>query len=101
MVCGNNTIEFLPLSASPSVLGKVHVHVSLTDTLLCLSALKRKYTKEERDLRGKYKLLARLMDAEEYEKFIGSLKREKQLRQRVKELSRYRKNGITKMEGQC
>ena len=63
------------------------------------TALKRKFTKEERDLRGKYKLLARLMDAEEYEKFIGSIKKEKQLRQRVKELSRYRKNGITKLEG--
>ena len=50
-------------------------------------------------MRGKYKLLARLMDAEEYEKFIGSLKKEKQLRQKIKELSRYRKNGITKLEG--
>ena len=64
-----------------------------------LIALKRKFTKEERELRGKYKLLARLMDPEEYEKFIGSIKKEKQLRQRIKELSRYRKNGITKQEG--
>ena len=62
-------------------------------------ALKRKFTKEERDLRGKYKLLARLMDPDEYEKFIGSLKKEKQLKQRIKELSRYRKNGVTKLEG--
>ena len=50
-------------------------------------------------MRGKYKLLARLMDAEEYEKFISSLKKEKQLRQKIKELSKYRKNGITKLEG--
>lgn len=66
---------------------------------ILLIALKRKFTKEERELRGKYKLLARLMDPEEYEKFIGSIKKEKQLRQRIKELSRYRKNGITKLEG--
>ena len=50
-------------------------------------------------MRGKYKLLARLMDPEEYEKFIGSIKKEKQLRQRIKDLSKYRKNGITKLEG--
>ena len=50
-------------------------------------------------MRGKYKLLARLMDPDEYEKFIGSLKKEKQLKQRIKELSRYRKNGVTKLEG--
>ena len=66
---------------------------------ILLLALKRKFTKEERDLRGKYKLLARMMDPEEYEKFIGSIKKEKQLRQRIKELSKYRKNGITKLEG--
>ena len=74
------------------------VHVNHTLYILSI-ALKRKFTKEERELRGKYKLLARLMDPEEYEKFIGSIKKEKQLRQRIKELSRYRKNGITKLEG--
>ena len=65
-------------------------------------------------------MLARLVDHEEHEKFISSLKskllgkgrrspvivwcvsscvEERQLRQRIRELTRYRKNGVTKEEG--
>lgn len=40
------------------------------------------------------------MDGEEYEKFISSMKKENQLRRRIMELRQYRKNGITKFEGQ-
>lgn len=61
-------------------------------------AFKRKMSKEERDLRSKYKLLARLMDPEEYETFLTSLKKEKELRGRIKQLKRYRKNGLKKLE---
>ena len=57
-----------------------------TNDCITHTALKCKFTKEERELRGRYKLLARLMDAED-------IKKEKQLRQRIKELSRCRKNG--------
>ena len=53
-----------------------------------------------RELRSKYKLLARLMDPEEYEKFLTSMKKEKELREKIKQLKRYRKNGLKKMEGQ-
>ncbi|XP_064403762.1 transcriptional adapter 2-beta-like [Halichondria panicea] len=62
------------------------------------SAFKRKMPKEERELRSQYKLLARLMEPEEYETFLSSLKKEKQLRERIRQLKRYRKNGLTKTE---
>ena len=52
-----------------------------------------------RELRGKYKHLARLVEGEEYERFISSLKKEHQLKKRIKDLVQYRKNGITKYEG--
>ena len=97
-----------------------------------------------RELRAKYKVLARLLDAEDYEKLVASLKsesgvipsvvkihpldgcprkvipwdgyprkvhykvclpvcllEEKQLKQRIKELTRYRKSGITSLDGGC
>lgn len=53
-----------------------------------------------RELRGKFKQLARLMSGEQYEQFISSLKREQQLTHRIKELVQYRKNGITRQEGE-
>ena len=37
---------------------------------------------------------------EEYEKLVSSMKKEQQLRQQIRELRQYRKNGITKLEGQ-
>lgn len=53
-----------------------------------------------REIRNKYKQLARLMEAEQYEQFISSLKKEQQLTHRIRELLQYRKNGISKLEGE-
>lgn len=58
------------------------------------------YVRLYRELRSKYKLLARLMDPEEYETFISSLKKEKQLKDRIKQLKHYRKNGLTRFKGE-
>ena len=73
-----------------------------------------------REFGGRYHQFARLMEPEKYEAFIQSLKsewqywpccvdqlvmlswahtEEKQLRHRIKELMRYRRNGITKLDG--
>lgn len=52
-----------------------------------------------RELRGKYKQLARLMDMEQYDHFMSSLRKEQQLSYRIRELIQYRKNGITKHAG--
>jgi transcriptional adapter 2-beta len=71
---------------------------SLIGGKMRLNNIKRKYTKDERELRGKYKPLARLVDSSEYEKFIGLLKKEQELIERVKDLQRCRINGITKLE---
>ncbi len=53
-----------------------------------------------RELRGKFKHLAQLLGAEQYEQFISSLKKEQQLTHRLQELVQYRKNGITRLEGE-
>ncbi len=39
------------------------------------------------------------MDPDEYETFLESLKKEKQLRESIKQFKRYRKNGLKKLEG--
>ena len=53
-----------------------------------------------RELRGKFKQLARLMDMEQFDHFISSLRKEQQLCHRISELIQYRKNGITKHSGE-
>ena len=75
-----------------------------------------------RELRTKFRSLARLMEPEDYEKFVTSMKSmcqtsictilssesiachnvagEKQLKQRIRNLMICRRNGITKSEGQ-
>ena len=73
-----------------------------------------------RKLRDKFKTVSRLLEAEEYEQLMASIKSkrltaicrvcdvlpivlcidERQLKQRIAELSRYRRNGITKLEGE-
>lgn len=63
-----------------------------------LSTIKKKMSKEEKELGGRYHQFARLLEPEKYEAFIQSLKEEKQLKHRIKELMRYRKNGITKLD---
>lgn len=40
------------------------------------------------------------MESEEFEKLMSSIKRENQLQQRIKELIQYRKNGVTKYDGE-
>ena len=54
-----------------------------------------------RDIRGRYKQLARLIKSEQYEHLMSSLKKEQVLHHRTKELVQYRKNGINKKEGVC
>ncbi|KAL5463554.1 hypothetical protein EMCRGX_G032459 [Ephydatia muelleri] len=63
-----------------------------------LSTIKKKMSKEEKELGGRYHQFARLMEPEKYEEFIQSLKKEKLLKHRIKELMRYRRNGITKLD---
>ena len=73
-----------------------------------------------RKLRDRFKTVSRLLEAEEYEQLMASIKsmrrtstlssqlsaicvcvfvEERQLKQRIAEVSRYRRNGITKLEG--
>jgi transcriptional adapter 2-beta len=60
--------------------------------------MKRKLSKEDKKLRDRFKTVSRLLEAEEYEQLMASIKKERLLKQRIAELSRYRRNGITKLE---
>lgn len=61
------------------------------------SPAKRKISKEEKDFQDKMKGFAQFQSATEQEQFFTELQHEKQLKSRVKELMRFRKNGLTKL----
>jgi len=58
-----------------------------------LSKPKKKDGKGE--ILEKLKMLAKFQSVSEYDKFVTSMSREKELKSRIKELHRYRKNGVT------
>ncbi|KAJ8674014.1 hypothetical protein QAD02_005276 [Eretmocerus hayati] len=59
---------------------------------------RKKQTKEEKDFRERMRVFAQFYTAQEYEQFLASLERERELRLRLSELYRYREHGITKHE---
>ncbi|XP_033624165.1 transcriptional adapter 2-beta-like [Asterias rubens] len=59
---------------------------------------KRKPSKEETELREKMKVLAQFQSGKEQDEFFENLQKEKDIRARIKELIKYRRNGITKIE---
>ncbi|XP_015761967.1 PREDICTED: transcriptional adapter 2-beta-like [Acropora digitifera] len=60
-------------------------------------ALRRKYSKEDREFRDATRVFARFKNQREWEEFLNDQLRERELRSRIKDLIRYRKNGITKL----
>ncbi|KMZ04942.1 uncharacterized protein Dsimw501_GD20886, isoform D [Drosophila simulans] len=54
-------------------------------------------TKEQREFRDRFRVYAQFYTCNEYERLLGSLEREKELRIRQSELYRYRYNGLTKI----
>nr|XP_038947655.1 transcriptional adapter 2-beta isoform X1 [Rattus norvegicus] len=60
--------------------------------------LKRKITKEEKELRLKLRPLYQFMSCKEFDDLFENMHKEKMLRAKIRELQRYRRNGITKME---
>ncbi|XP_036407476.1 transcriptional adapter 2-beta [Megalops cyprinoides] len=59
---------------------------------------KRKITKEEREQRVKLRALCQFMAHREFEEFFENMHKERVLRAKVRELQRYRRNGITKLD---
>ncbi|XP_070578338.1 transcriptional adapter 2-beta-like [Ptychodera flava] len=59
---------------------------------------KKRYSKDEREFREKIRPFAQFLTSNEQDQLFENLQREKQLRVRIKELMRYRRHGITKME---
>ena len=53
--------------------------------------------KEEREIENNLKIYSQYLSKEEYDELFENIKKEKELKQRIKELIRYRRNGLTKM----
>ncbi|MBN3300673.1 TAD2B protein, partial [Amia calva] len=62
------------------------------------AAPKRKITKEEKEQRLKLRPLCQFMACREFEEFFENMHKERVLRAKVRELQRYRRNGITKLD---
>ena len=61
---------------------------------------KKKDSKQE--LLDKFKFVASIQNIDEYKKLIASVSKEKEIKYRIKELQRYRKNGINSLtETEC
>ncbi|XP_015200519.1 transcriptional adapter 2-beta [Lepisosteus oculatus] len=61
-------------------------------------APKRKITKEEKEQRLKLRPLCQFMACREFEEFFENMHKERVLRAKVRELQRYRRNGITRLD---
>ncbi|XP_016094538.1 transcriptional adapter 2-beta-like [Sinocyclocheilus grahami] len=59
---------------------------------------KRKITKEEKEQRTKLRTLCQFMPQREFEEFFDNMHKERMLRVKVRELQRYRRNGITRLD---
>ncbi|XP_037811685.1 transcriptional adapter 2B isoform X2 [Lucilia sericata] len=55
-------------------------------------------SREQKDFRDRFRVFAQFYTANEYERLLNSLEREKELRIRLSELCRYRYNGLTKID---
>lgn len=62
------------------------------------STPKRKITKEEKEQRIRLRALCQFMAHREFEDFFENMQKERVLRAKVRELQRYRRNGITRRE---
>uniref|UniRef100_A0A667YRQ1 Transcriptional adapter n=1 Tax=Myripristis murdjan TaxID=586833 RepID=A0A667YRQ1_9TELE len=62
------------------------------------STPKRKITKEEKEQRLRLRGLCQFMAHREFEEFFDNMHKERMLRAKVRELQRYRRNGITRLE---
>ncbi|GCB74593.1 transcriptional adapter 2-beta [Scyliorhinus torazame] len=60
--------------------------------------LRRKVTKEEKELRAKLRPICQFMSAKEFDDCFDNLHKERALRAKIRELQRYRRNGIAKTE---
>ncbi|KAJ8008065.1 hypothetical protein DPEC_G00100900 [Dallia pectoralis] len=61
-------------------------------------APKRKVTKEEKEQRVKLRGMCQFMAQREFEDFFDNVHKERVLRAKVRELQRYRRNGITRLD---
>lgn len=58
---------------------------------------KKKQSKDEKDLRERMRIFGRFNRPSEYEHIFHNLQREKRMKSRIKELVKYRRNGLTRL----
>jgi len=58
---------------------------------------KKKTSREEKEFQERTRSLTQFHSAEEHQQLFESMRKEKELKSRIKELMRYRRNGITKL----
>uniref|UniRef100_A0A8C4ZUA5 Transcriptional adapter n=1 Tax=Gadus morhua TaxID=8049 RepID=A0A8C4ZUA5_GADMO len=63
-----------------------------------LAATGRKITKEEKEQRARLRVLCQFMAHREFEEFFDNVHKERALRAKVRELQRYRRNGIARLD---
>lgn len=59
---------------------------------------RRRQSKEQREFRDRFRVFGQFFTSNEFERRLNSFQREKSLRIRLSELSRYRWNGLTRIE---
>lgn len=59
---------------------------------------RKKLSKEEREFQDRMRVFTQFHTAQEHEHFLHNLQRERELRLRISELMRYRRNGLTQHE---
>ncbi|XP_065219964.1 transcriptional adapter 2B-like isoform X2 [Planococcus citri] len=59
---------------------------------------KKKLTRDQKEFEDKFRPLCQFMTATEHDQLLSSLHREHDLRRRIKELLRYRNNGLTTLD---
>lgn len=60
--------------------------------------VRRRHSKEQREFRDRFRVFAQFFTSHEFERRLNSFEREKALRIRLSELSRYRWNGLTRID---
>lgn len=63
-----------------------------------MANVRRRQSKEHREFRDRFRVFAQFYTAHEFERHLSSFEREKALRLRLSELSRYRWNGLTRID---
>ncbi|XP_047132102.1 transcriptional adapter 2-beta isoform X1 [Hydra vulgaris] len=76
---------------------KIAKQYGLITTKHKLIASRRKYSKEDREFKDKIRVFAQFLSVQQWEELVNNRIREKEIKLKIKDLVRYRRNGIKKL----